>query len=152
MQIAKQIYGIYTAENALIFFKDGSPAYITKRFDVKKEGGKWGKEDFATLSGKTNVNAGVYFKYSSSFALDKGLFLDDFKSDNYKKFQHPSKYDFIEFGKRIGVQKNRIEKLLNPFLVRQAFVETLIARSFLSEANKREYLLMNNRKRTFLNN
>jgi serine/threonine-protein kinase HipA len=36
MQIAKQVYGIHTAENALIFFKDGSPAYITKRFDVKK--------------------------------------------------------------------------------------------------------------------
>lgn len=59
---------------------------------------------------------------------------------------------FVEFGKRIGVQKNRIEKLLNPFLVRQAFVDTLIAQSFLSEANKREYLLMYNRKRTFLNN
>ena len=35
MQIAKQVYGINAAENAIIFFKDGSPAYITKRFDVK---------------------------------------------------------------------------------------------------------------------
>ena len=34
MQIARQVYGIETAENALIFFKDGTPAYITKRFDV----------------------------------------------------------------------------------------------------------------------
>jgi serine/threonine-protein kinase HipA len=53
MQIAKQVYGINTAENAMIFFKDGTPAYITRRFDVKKEGEKWGKEDFASLSGKT---------------------------------------------------------------------------------------------------
>ena len=32
MQIARQVYGIQTAENALIFFEDGTPAYITKRF------------------------------------------------------------------------------------------------------------------------
>lgn len=67
MQIAKQVYGLNTAENALIFFKDGSPAYITKRFDVKKDGGKWGKEDFATLAGKTKDNAGANFKYEYSY-------------------------------------------------------------------------------------
>ena len=56
MQIAKQVYDINTAENAIIFFKDGSPAYVTKRFDVKPDGTKWGKEDFATLAGKTKDN------------------------------------------------------------------------------------------------
>ncbi|MDR1172900.1 MAG: HipA domain-containing protein, partial [Bacteroidales bacterium] len=66
MQIAKQVYGINTAENAMIFFKDGTPAYITKRFDVK-EGGKWGKEDFASLAGKTKDNAGADFKYAYSY-------------------------------------------------------------------------------------
>ncbi|HSC39481.1 MAG TPA: HipA domain-containing protein, partial [Chitinophagaceae bacterium] len=53
MQIASQVYGIHTAENGLIFFKDGSPAYITRRFDIKPGGSHWGKEDFATLAGKT---------------------------------------------------------------------------------------------------
>ena len=67
MQIAKQVYDINTAESAMIFFKDGSPAYITKRFDVRPEGGKWGKEDFATLAGKTRDNAGVDFKYEYSY-------------------------------------------------------------------------------------
>lgn len=67
MQIAKQVYGINTAENAMVFFKNGSPAYITKRFDVKEEGGKWGKEDFATLSAKTKDNAGANFKYEYSY-------------------------------------------------------------------------------------
>ena len=38
MQIARQIYEIETAENALIFFKNGTPAYITKRFDVAQDG------------------------------------------------------------------------------------------------------------------
>jgi serine/threonine-protein kinase HipA len=71
MQIAQQVYGFYTAENALIFFKDGKPAYITKRFDVKdlpdNYGGKWGIEDFASLAGKTKENAGVNFKYNYSY-------------------------------------------------------------------------------------
>ena len=67
MQIAKQVYGINVAENAMIFFKDGSPAYITKRFDVKPDRTKWGKEDFATLAGKTKDNAGPNFKYEYSY-------------------------------------------------------------------------------------
>ncbi len=221
MQIAKQVYGINSAENAMIFFKNGSPAYITKRFDVKDEGGKWGKEDFATLAQKTKDNAGANFKYEFSyeelgllmrkfvpawrveiekyfslivfnylfsngdahlknfsllesskgdylmspaydlintklhvddidFALDKGLFADDFKSDEYKKSGHSSKNDFIEFAKRVGVTESRIEKLLLPFLEKQNMVETLTRRSFLSDASKRGYLLMYETKRNYL--
>ncbi len=67
MQIARQVYGINTAESALIFFKNGEPAYITKRFDVKEDGTKWGKEDFASLAGKTSENAGADFKYKYSY-------------------------------------------------------------------------------------
>lgn len=221
MQIARQVYGLNTAENALIFFKNGSPAYITKRFDVKEKGGKWGNEDFATLAGKTKDNAGANFKYDYSyeeaglliqkfvpawrieiekffslvvfnflfsngdahlknfsllesdsgdyllspaydlvntrlhfddtdFALDKGLFADEFKSEQFKKSGHPSKNDFTEFALRIGVKESRIEKLLNPFLEKQLFVETLISRSFLTQANKRGYLLMYNTRRNHL--
>ena len=228
MQIAKQVYGLNTAENAMIFFKNGSPAYITKRFDAKEEarlpdgqGGKWGKEDFATLAGKTKDNAGANFKYEysyeeigmliqkyvpawrveiekyfslvafnflfsngdahlknfsllesskgdyllcpaydllntklhvddSDFALDKGLFADGFKSEGYKKSGHPSKSDFIAFAKRIGVTEGRVEKLLNPFLEKQNLMETLVSRSFLSDENKRGYLLMYQTKRNYL--
>lgn len=67
MQIAKQVYGMTTAENAVIFFKNGEIAYITKRFDVKKDGTKLGIEDFATLAGKTAENAGPDFKYQYSY-------------------------------------------------------------------------------------
>jgi serine/threonine-protein kinase HipA len=228
MQIAKQVYGLKTAENAMIFFKNSSPAYITKRFDVKENArpdsfgrSKLGKEDFATLAGKTKDNTGANFKYEYSyeeagqliqkfvpawrieiekyfslvvfnflfsngdahlknfsllesssgdyllspaydlvntklhvddtdFALDKGLFSDGYKSEQYKKSGHPSKSDFTEFALRIGVAESRVEKLLNPFLEKQLFVETLISRSFLTEANKRGYLLMYNTKRNHL--
>ena len=221
MQIAKQVYGLNVAENALIFFKNGSPAYITKRFDIKKNGDKWGVEDFATLAGKTRDNAGVNFKYDysfeeigqliqkyvpawrieiekyfslvvfnflfsngdahlknfsllesssgdyllspaydlintklhvddSDFALEKGLFSDDFKSHQYKKNGHPSQLDFMEFAMRIGVSESRIEKILSPFLQKQPLMETLLSRSFLTDANKRGYLLMYNTKRNYL--
>ncbi len=221
MQIAKQVYGLNTAENAIIFFKNGSPAYITKRFDVKENGSKWGNEDFATLAGKTKDNAGANFKYEYSyeeaghlikkfapawrieiekyfslvvfnylfsngdahlknfsllesssgdyllspaydlvntklhvddtdFALDRGLFADDYKSEQYKKRGHPSVSDFTEFALRIGVAESRVEKILNPFIEKQIFVETLISHSFLTEANKRGYLLLYITKRNHL--
>lgn len=221
MQIARQVYGLNTAENAIIFFRNGSPAYITKRFDVKDDGSKWGVEDFATLAGKTKDNAGAGYKYEysyeeaglliqqyvpawrveiekyfslvvfnflfsngdahlknfsllestkgdyllspaydlintrlhvddSDFALDKGLFADNFKSEEFKRRGHPSKTDFIEFAKRIGVAERRVEKLLNPLLEKKPFLETLVRCSFLSDANKRGYMLMYNQKRNYL--
>lgn len=221
MQIARQVYGINTAENALIFFKNGTAAYLTKRFDVKSDTEKWGKEDFATLAGKTSDSAGPNYKYTYSyeemgtlirqyvpawrveiekffalvvfnflfsngdahlknfsllessqgdyllspaydlintrlhvddtdFALDKGLFVDDFRSEAHKKNSHASQADFIEFAKRIGANEPRIEKLLQPFLVRQPLVESLIQRSFLSDPAKRGYLLDYQTKRNYL--
>jgi serine/threonine-protein kinase HipA len=67
MQIARQVYGIETAENALIFFKNGAPAYITKRFDVKEDGTKWAQEDFASLAGRTPQTHGENYKYLGNY-------------------------------------------------------------------------------------
>jgi serine/threonine-protein kinase HipA len=67
MQIASQVYGINTAANALIFFQDGEPAYITKRFDLKDDFTKLGKEDFASLAGWTSENGGADYKYESDY-------------------------------------------------------------------------------------
>lgn len=212
MQIASQVYGIYTADNGIIFFKDGSPAYITRRFDIKADGNKWGMEDFATLAGKSKVTGGVNFKYDYSyeeaaaliikyvptwrvemekffsvvvfnylfsngdahlknfalletergdyffspaydlintrihvddtdFALDKGLFADNFESTAFKKTNHRGQQDFLEFAYRIGLAKTRAQKLLEPFLTKQEKVEVLINRSFLNQATKRAYAL-----------
>jgi serine/threonine-protein kinase HipA len=68
MQIARQIFGIRTAGCGMIFFSDGSPAYITRRFDYKPDGsGKFQVEDFATLLEKTQENEGDHFKYNASY-------------------------------------------------------------------------------------
>ncbi len=67
MQIARQVYGIETAENALIFFKDGSAAYITKRFDVNEDGTKLAQDDFASLAGRTPQTHGEHYKYLGNY-------------------------------------------------------------------------------------
>jgi serine/threonine-protein kinase HipA len=67
MQIARQIYGIETAENAMIFFKNGTPAYITKRFDVKEDGTKLAQDDFASLAGRTPQTHGEHYKYLGNY-------------------------------------------------------------------------------------
>ena len=222
MQIARQVFGIATAENALIFFSNGEPAYITKRFDVKENGTKRGKEDFASLAGKTTENAGPDFKYTYSyedlaglvvkyvpahiieleklfkliifnylfsngdahlknfsvletdsedyalspaydlvntrihvddtdFALDGGLFKDNFESAEMKKNGHAGLEDFHEFARRLGISAKRRDKLLEPFLVRQSEVEVLIQRSFLNSQTKRAYLLHYQTRRNQLN-
>ncbi len=67
MQIARQVFGIETAENALVFFKDGSPAYITKRFDVNENGVKLAQEDFASLAQRTPQSHGEHYKYQGNY-------------------------------------------------------------------------------------
>jgi serine/threonine-protein kinase HipA len=67
MQIARQVFNIETAENALIFFSNGDPAYITKRFDVKDDGTKWAQEDFAALAQRTPQTHGENYKYLGNY-------------------------------------------------------------------------------------
>ncbi len=67
MQIARQVFGIETAENALVFFNDGTPAYLTKRFDVSADGSKIAQEDFASLAGRTPQTHGEQYKYQGHY-------------------------------------------------------------------------------------
>ena len=203
------------------FFADGTPAYITKRFDLKEDGTKWGVEDFASLARKTKDNFGANYKYKFSyeeieeliklyvptwrielekyftllifnylfsngdahlknfslnetqrgdyklspaydlintrlhvddtdFALDRGLFKDDFRSKQHEISGHAHQDDFIELGKKLGMNEVRINFLLTPFLSKQPLAETLISHSFLTDANKRAYLQMISMKQNFL--
>ena len=62
MQIASQVYKINTAANALAFFADDNPFYITKRFDYRADGSKIRQDDFASIAGTTERNSGSDFK------------------------------------------------------------------------------------------
>lgn len=67
MQIGRQVYGIETAENALIYFGNSQPAYITKRFDVKDDGSKLAQDDFASLAERTPQTHGEHYKYLGNY-------------------------------------------------------------------------------------
>jgi serine/threonine-protein kinase HipA len=67
MQLASKIYKIPTAANAVIYFKDKSPAYLTRRFDIRPDGKKYLQEDMAQISGKTRQTLGENFKYEGTY-------------------------------------------------------------------------------------
>ncbi len=67
MQMARQIFKIDAADNALVFLKDGTPAYITKRFDVLPDGNRICQEDFAQVAGLTPGEKGSNYKYDFSY-------------------------------------------------------------------------------------
>jgi len=49
MQMAKQIFNIKIAECAFVNFANGTPAYITRRFDYDTNGEKLNQEDFVSV-------------------------------------------------------------------------------------------------------
>ncbi len=67
MQLARQVFKINVAENGLVFFNDGEPAYLTRRFDCGRDGMRFLQEDFAQLSQKTEDTHGEGYKYDGSY-------------------------------------------------------------------------------------
>ena len=80
MQIARQVFKISAPANAVIHFKDGSPAYLVKRFDVKLasakrsgeamqdgQGVKYQQEDFAQIAQLSEETHGKDYKYDMSY-------------------------------------------------------------------------------------
>ncbi len=67
MHIAARVFKIKTAANTLIYFKDGNPAYITRRFDVHSDDSKYRQEDFAQLLNRTSETHGQTYKYDGSY-------------------------------------------------------------------------------------
>ncbi len=67
MQIAKQVFKMKVAENAIVFFANGEVAYITKRFDFDADGNKIKQEDFSSLAQKTTHTHGKDYKYTGSY-------------------------------------------------------------------------------------
>lgn len=75
MQIANKVFRIETAANALCFFSNGEPAYITRRYDISDDGRKIQQEDFASLSSVTADTYGKDFKYTALSYEDIGALI-----------------------------------------------------------------------------
>lgn len=72
MDLAGRLFGIRTAEHALVEMKDGEPAYLTKRFD-RRGGEPIQQEDFCQLAGRSPETHGPNYKYDSSYEELAGL-------------------------------------------------------------------------------
>lgn len=212
MQIAKQAYGIPTAECALVFFKNGEPAYITKRFDYAKNGFKIAQEDFAAISGKSKekdggsyrssgsyediaqqmkkyvaayaveiekyferiifnylfsngdahlknfslqqtqsgdyllspaydlINTSIHIPADSFFALEDGLFSNDYETESFKSLGFYAYDDFYDFGLKIGMLESRVKNLLDKYRTKHVHALNLIQCSFLSQPVKELYI------------
>jgi serine/threonine-protein kinase HipA len=67
MQIAAQVFGLRTAACGLVFFPDGQPAYLVRRFDRDAATGeKLAQEDFCQLAVKSRATHGENYKYDGS--------------------------------------------------------------------------------------
>jgi serine/threonine-protein kinase HipA len=68
MQIASQVFRLKTPPNGLVFFPDGEPAYIVRRFDYDAATGhKLTQEDFCQLSARSRQTHGENYKYDGSY-------------------------------------------------------------------------------------
>jgi serine/threonine-protein kinase HipA len=66
MQLARQVFKLRVAENALLQFADGTPAYLTRRFDVHPNH-RLHQEDFAQIADRSQATHGLNFKYEFSY-------------------------------------------------------------------------------------
>lgn len=67
MQIARQVFGISVAENALVTFSDGEMAYLVRRFDVGEGAPPRLQEDFAQIAQRSEETHGKNYKYDFSY-------------------------------------------------------------------------------------
>ncbi len=74
MQMAKQFFKISVPANAFVYFRDGSAAYLVRRFDVKADArpdsfgvSKFQQEDFAQIAQITEETHGKNYKYDLSY-------------------------------------------------------------------------------------
>ncbi|MFT6948168.1 MAG: serine/threonine-protein kinase HipA [Vicingaceae bacterium] len=79
MQIAKQIFGIKIAECAFVNFANGTPAYLTRRFDYTKNGEKLNQEDFVSVLEAEH-------KYKSKTYQDVGEWLSPLNKVDFLRF------------------------------------------------------------------
>ena len=210
MKIAKEVFGILTADTLLCQDSSGQYVLAVKRFDVQQDGRKLPQEDFASVLGRGDTKEGSNFKYSgtyadiaagirryiaawppaleeyfrlvlfnyifangdahlknfsilrygaeyklspaydllntelhisgSDFALDGGLAPELIPSDNYASSGHPGHFDFEQFGRIIGLQRSRIDRVIKQFEYLPTAVVTAVESSRLPAKLQRTYL------------
>jgi len=107
-------------------------------------------EDYLLSPAYDLINTRIHVD-DTDFALEDGLFSDEYESDAFKVCGQVGKDDFREFGTRIGIPEKRLERLLTPFFERQDRVYELIDNSYLDDPTKRAYRQYYETRRNHIN-
>ena len=84
------------------------------------------------------INTSLHLFEPRIFALDKGLFREGMDLNDTHT---AGRKEFMEFGKRIGIPENLVKKEIDRFAQDNTLTDSLINRSFLSDALKTQYRL-----------
>jgi len=84
------------------------------------------------------INTSIHSPGENDTALE--LFKDNYMTVAYRAGSKYTRQDFIELAERIGMNKNRIDKIYSEMLNKTDHVKKLIANSFLREELKKVYL------------
>lgn len=85
------------------------------------------------------INTGLHLD-GDDFGLIGGLSPNIEKSDVMTRTGHPCHVDFQRFGAEIGLTNKRVDRVLNQYAILPEAVSALVARSYLTEKAKRNYL------------
>ena len=122
MDVAADIFGIRTAEHALVELADGVPAYLTKRFD-RRDGLPIRQEDFCQLSGRSEETHGDNYKYDASYEELAELvrrFCNSAAVENPKVFSSCSLTMSSQTAMRIS-RTSRFSKVLGDYILTPAY-------------------------------
>lgn len=105
-----------------------------KNFSILKQG-----DDYILSPAYDLLNTGLHVN-DEDFALEGNLSFKIEKSDIWERTGHPSKVDFINFGKHIGLTISRIDSIIESFSTLDKSTVNLTERSFLTSKAQRTYL------------
>lgn len=83
------------------------------------------------------LNTRLHLPNESAMALD--LFEDDFETKSHTVNGFYRRDDFAEFGRRVGLPSERVDRIIDFFISRQHDVDELLRRSFLDNKNREKY-------------
>lgn len=91
------------------------------------------------------MNTRVHINIEPDTALD--FFKDDFITEEYKAGSKYTRVDFLELGSRIGIKKDRAEKIILRFTSKEKEVIEKVNHSFLPDELKESYIELVSRRR-----
>ncbi|MEK6553355.1 MAG: type II toxin-antitoxin system HipA family toxin, partial [Bacteroidota bacterium] len=84
------------------------------------------------------MNTSIHINIEPDTALD--LFKDDFMTEEYRAGSKYTRVDFLELCLRVGIKKDRAEKIISRFTSKDEKLIEQVNRSFLIDNLKRSYI------------